>query len=222
MVTSNTSSHRSALVVERDDSTARMIAAVLGRIGFSVHAVATCEEARSILGERTFQVIVWELNLAPAMRQEALRLVAGVPRQALRRTILMTTAAESMLQEPCIAEAFAILRKPFEIRDLIDAAEGCAARESHSAPEDEAADAVDRFVRDVPSLRKLLDASGGSKHELLVRGEMRQTIAALSSVLQHAAELEPPPKRRRFLAAAEKAAELSNAPSSPSGLRHDH
>ncbi|HEX6096970.1 MAG TPA: hypothetical protein VF432_11650 [Thermoanaerobaculia bacterium] len=73
--------------------------------------------------------------------------------------------------------------------------------------------AVERFVRAVPRLRRLLALPAASDRELLLRAEMRRTIATLATTLDEAARGE----RRRtraalYRAAANVAAELAAAP----------
>lgn len=50
--------------------------------------------------------------------------------------------------------------------------------------------AVERFVMTVPSLRRLLALPAASDRELLLRAEMRRTIAALAATLDEAARGE--------------------------------
>lgn len=50
--------------------------------------------------------------------------------------------------------------------------------------------ALQRFVAEVPALRDALSAPAGSQHELLLRGEIRETIRELSAALREAAEIE--------------------------------
>jgi hypothetical protein len=73
--------------------------------------------------------------------------------------------------------------------------------------------AVQRFVRTVPSLRRLLAVPAASDQELFLRAEMRRTIATLAMTFDEAARGE----RRRtraavYRAAATVAAELATAP----------
>ena len=64
--------------------------------------------------------------------------------------------------------------------------------------------AVGRFVRDVPSLRRVLALPAASDRELLLRAEMRRTIAMLAETLDEAARAE----ERRIRAAVYRAAAI--------------
>jgi hypothetical protein len=73
--------------------------------------------------------------------------------------------------------------------------------------------AVKRFVRTVPSLRRLLALPALSDRELLLRAEMRQTIAKLAAALDEAARGEPGKIRAAvYRAAAAAAADLAAGP----------
>ena len=73
--------------------------------------------------------------------------------------------------------------------------------------------AVERFVRTVPSLRRLLAAPCRSDRELLLRAEMRRTITNLAASLDELARDEPGKTRAAvYRAAAVVAANLAAGP----------
>lgn len=80
---------------------------------------------------------------------------------------------------------------------------------------------VARFARSVPTLRRLLASAAASDRELLLRAEMRRTIAALGESFDEAARLEQSATRVAvYRAAALVAAELASDVAGPA--RRDH
>lgn len=70
---------------------------------------------------------------------------------------------------------------------------------------------VSRFVKSVPTLRRLLASPAASDRELLLRSEMRRTIATLGATFDEAARLEQSATRVAvYRVAALAAAELAS------------
>lgn len=185
------------LIVERDEPIRKMIAVLLRRAGFRTRSIARIDDTPSLFERKHFDVVVADALQPLAARGPAL----------LARTVLVTTMAPPLLQvEP--GTVFAVLRKPFDIDELVEAVRGCSRASREKRPVD--VGRLRRFVADAPDLRRVLAAPSESPRELLLRSEMRRTMGELSEALHDAAELEPSRARAdTFLAASAVAADLA-------------
>lgn len=204
------------LVIESDEAIRRMLSVVLQREGFRVRTAASAETAGALARA---DVIVRDVSLTPAARRESLRQLAAVPAEVRRRTIVATTgrACDGM-------DVFAVLRKPFDIDELVRTVIACAKRTREerlvSSP---SLASLQRFVSSVPSLRRILTAAQPSPRELLLRVEMRRAMAELSEVLQEASRAERDRARAAaFRAGAMVAADLARVPVAATPMRAGH
>ncbi|HEX6085372.1 MAG TPA: hypothetical protein VF266_12655 [Thermoanaerobaculia bacterium] len=189
------------LIIEGDDSLRRMIGAVLRRTGFRVHLVSEVEAAEGVLARERVDVIVRDVR--------ARRELAATPAGVLRKTIVATTG-----KGIDAATVFAVVRKPFDVEELVRLVTACAwrTREERLAPR-MSLDALRRFVSSVPSLRRALAEERPSAPEMLLRIEMRRAILALSDALHEASRIERNRTRAAaFLAASMVAEELARPP----------
>jgi DNA-binding NtrC family response regulator len=203
----------SVLIIDPDAGIRRLIGGVLEHAGFRTVGVDDLQSAATMLQTSTFAVIVRDLNLTPAARRRSLQQLAATAPEMLRRTVVVTTAparAETVLAAGAV---FAIVGKPFDIENLVSAVRACA---RGSEPEIEASvklDSLQRFVRSVPNLQRVLSVPVSCQREAVIRSEMRRTLGVLSATLLEAAQVEASGTRAAVLRAASTvASRLSTVP----------
>lgn len=203
----------SVLVIDGDRSHRRLISTVLEHAGFQVTAV----EDASSTAEFKYAAVVRELNLAPAHRDRALESLLSTDAEVLRRTVITTTAVTRALKLIGSNRVFAVVSKPFDIDEFVDAVARCVRDSGERVPADRQVpvniEAVRRFVSTAPRLQRLLSAPIRSGPEAALRAEMRHTIGDLSVGLDDAARVEASPTRAAVLRAASTvAAQLAMQP----------
>ncbi len=186
-----------------------------------------------MLDMSTFAVIVRDLNLSTAERRRTLQQFSTTSPELLRRTIVMTTAPARAETVVAPGTVFAIVRKPFDIDELVDAVRACARgsreadratarptpsprRSRESEPQTDASvklDSLQRFVMSVPILQHLLSVPVGGQQEAALRAEMRRTLGALATTLTEASHVEASRSRAAvFRAASMVAGRLATVP----------
>lgn len=146
-----------ALVVENDESTRKLLDVVLTRQGYEVDAVVNGTDALVLLGAIDYDMIVLDLFVPGASGAEVLQWLQSRRAAAVERTVVLSSAPKKHLDE--IQERFPsarVLRKPFELHELIDAA--ASARRGRG---EVSVSATDRFAR-----RSIV---AGAKAGLIVR-----------------------------------------------------
>jgi DNA-binding response OmpR family regulator len=192
----------SALVVDPDAGIRKMISVLLRRGGFRTQCFSGIEAVSAVV-QRRFDVIVRDLHDVTDL--------TGTPAAILRRTVIVTTAPERLMQGRT-TNAFAVLRKPFDIDALVQTVTACARaqREERSRAPGAEIRSLRHFMESVPALRNTLAAVPVTPRELLLHTEMRRTILKLSTAFYRAAEAEASSMRAAaFLAASVVAAELA-------------
>jgi DNA-binding response OmpR family regulator len=113
------------LLVDDDEPIRLLIAAICSRLNIRVEWAGDGETAVSMLRRREYDALLLDLMLPKQNGFEVLReLRAHVPAM-LGRTIIITAASNATLRDFDGGGTLAILRKPFEIADLIDALQSC-------------------------------------------------------------------------------------------------
>ncbi|HYH05985.1 MAG TPA: response regulator [Thermoanaerobaculia bacterium] len=125
-MTTRLPSSGSVLIIDADHAIGSMIASLLARAGFDTRVVRDIEAAVPLLESVRFDVIVRDLNLAPAARSQSLQQLEATAPELLRRTIIATTARNSALQSSATTTVFAILGKPFNVDELVTLVTACA------------------------------------------------------------------------------------------------
>lgn len=207
----------SVLVIDGDRSHRRLIATVLEHAGFQVTAVEDASSAADLRQQFQYAAVVRDLNLAPAHRDRALASLLSTDAEVLRRTVITTTTVTRALWTIGPNRVFAVVSKPFDIDEFVDAVARCARESRDPVPTDRQVpvnlEAVRRFVSTAPSLQRLLSAPVHSGPEAALRAEMRHTIGDLSVGLDDAAQVEASPARAALLRAASTvAAQLAMQP----------
>jgi CheY-like chemotaxis protein len=112
------------LVVDDDDSTRKMLVAVLGRAGFAADAAASGDEALARLDTTTYSAIVLDVVMPGISGIEVMRRMASKGRHT-KCVVLMSAGMESLLNDAPPALVHTKLRKPFNINDVVEAVKGC-------------------------------------------------------------------------------------------------
>lgn len=146
-----------ALVVENDESTRKLLDVVLTRNGYEVDGVVNGIDALVLLGAIDYDMIVLDLFVPGASGAEVLSWLQSRRAGAVERTVVVSSAPKKYLEE--IQERFPsarVLRKPFELHELIEAANA-----AHRDRAEVFVSATDRFAR-----RSIV---AGAKAGLIVR-----------------------------------------------------
>jgi CheY-like chemotaxis protein len=112
-----------ALVVENDESTRRLVDVVLTRHGYEVDAVGNGADALLLLGSIDYDLIVLDLMLPGASGADILSWLRNTRPVAAGRALVLSSAPKQQLE--FVRDEFPevrLLRKPFELHELIDAA----------------------------------------------------------------------------------------------------
>jgi CheY-like chemotaxis protein len=112
------------LVVDDDDSTRNMLLAVLRRAGFAADAAASGDEALSRLDATIYSAVVLDVMMPGISGIEVMRQLASTGRHT-KCVVLMSAGTESLLDHAPPALVHTKLRKPFNIKDVVEAVRGC-------------------------------------------------------------------------------------------------
>jgi CheY-like chemotaxis protein len=112
------------LVVDDDDSTRNMLLIVLRQAGFAADAAANGQEALSRLGTTNYSAVVLDVLMPGISGIEVIRRLAATGRHT-KCVVLMSAATESLLDDAPPALIHTKLRKPFNIKDVVEAVRGC-------------------------------------------------------------------------------------------------
>ena len=117
----------SALVVDDDPGLQGLFQTLLGRDGFAVDCAPNGRIAFEYLKRGSYSVILLDLMMPDVNGFELLdRLERDSPR-LLRRVIVMTGAAQRVLDTLDSTRVWGLIRKPFDIEELVRSARDCAA-----------------------------------------------------------------------------------------------
>src|SRR4029077_15634814 len=112
------------LVVDDDDSTRNMIVAVLRQAGFVADPAASGYEALSRLDTTNYNAVVLDVMMPGMSGIEVIRRLAATGRHT-KCVVLMSAGMESLLDDAPPALVHTKLRKPFNIKDVVEAVRGC-------------------------------------------------------------------------------------------------
>lgn len=218
-----TSSAATVLIIESNDSIRMMIAVTLRRAGFDTRLAPDVEQAADLLRRSACDVILRDLNLAPVERVRSIQQLAATRPEFLRRTVIATTARETALDGAPLGAVFAVINKPFDLRELVDTVTACARRSREDRTPEPPVDVVDRFISDAPDLHRLLTSPPDSQRELFLRAQLRRTVRAISTTLCEAARIEPSAARAAtFRTASNVAAHLADGNDRHALSRRNH
>jgi DNA-binding response OmpR family regulator len=109
------------LVVEDDEPTRVLITALCRRLGIDVEVAADGVRALDLIRRRPYAALLLDLMLPKMNGFELLREVRACAPAMLARTIVITAASDLTLRDFDGGGTLALLRKPFDIADLMDA-----------------------------------------------------------------------------------------------------
>jgi CheY-like chemotaxis protein len=118
-----------AVVIENDGSTRRLLDVLLTRFGYEVDVVATGSDGLLLLQSYDPDVVLMDLLIQGVSSIEVLRWMAENRPATVSRTLLVTAAAERDVRR--VGEQFPglhVIRKPFELSDVVDAANAACGR----------------------------------------------------------------------------------------------
>lgn len=207
------------LVVEDDPALRALFRTLLEKNGFSVACAENGRLALEQLQQADFKAIVLDLMMPELSGFDVLRIVSERRPSLLSQTIVTTGVSEKRLRDLDGVGIYSLIRKPFDIQELVSTVKRCAAQPNHGDGGGEAAektgdDAIghvvysvkQRFARQAHSLRRLLRGPVSSPDELLLRSELRETIVRLRQRLERLSANDPDPTRaaelRRFATVA--------------------
>jgi DNA-binding response OmpR family regulator len=118
--------HWSALVVDDDAAIQGLFLALLAREGFSVDCAPTGRTAFEYLKRSSYSVILLDLMMPDVNGFELLALLERESPALLQRVIVMTGAAQRLVDTIDESRVFGVVRKPFDMNDLMRATRACA------------------------------------------------------------------------------------------------
>jgi CheY-like chemotaxis protein len=135
------------LVVENDSGTRRLLEIFLRRESFEADAVATGNDALLLLDRVDYSVVVLDLMIPGRTGRDVLADVAARRPALLERIVVISSATEAHLRDvrgryPAVA----VLRKPFDLAELLAAVKERVALHQSPQPSDPAQTFVRRSV----------------------------------------------------------------------------
>jgi len=119
------------LVVEDDPHICELLAHLLHSRGREVEIVGDGVDALQRIKSVDPEVILLDLMLPRLNGFEVVRELAALDPEKLGRIIVLTAASESTLKDFHIGSIYRLIKKPFDITDLLQAVDDCAARNGH-------------------------------------------------------------------------------------------
>ncbi|UCF37917.1 MAG: sigma-54-dependent Fis family transcriptional regulator, partial [Acidobacteriota bacterium] len=108
------------LVVEDDYSTSRLVTMALNSAGHAAEAAASCAEARELISNEAFDLVLCDLYLGDGTGLELLKERSANAPEPLTPFVMFTAQGSVETAVEAIKEgAFDYLAKPFKIEDLI-------------------------------------------------------------------------------------------------------
>jgi CheY-like chemotaxis protein len=107
------------LVVDDDEIVRELIATILRRAGATIDCVAEGESALRQLRSRTYDAVILDLMLPRMNGFEVLREIKNSIPDLLPRVIVVTAASENTLRDFDASGIRKLLRKPFDIDELV-------------------------------------------------------------------------------------------------------
>ena len=105
------------LIVDEDPAIRTLLAAILHRSGYQSVQAADGVEALALIERHSFHAIILDLLMPGITGTEVLD---RMPPAMQRRTILLTGANEKQRRAVDLARVHTLIRKPFDLQDLLD------------------------------------------------------------------------------------------------------
>lgn len=122
------------LLVDDDEPIRLLITAICSRMNVNVEWAGDGEAAITMLRRRTYDALLLDLMLPELNGFEVLRELRSWAPSMLSRTIILTAASDATLRDFDGGGTLIMLRKPFEIHDLMDAIAACTSCDLPSPP----------------------------------------------------------------------------------------
>lgn len=116
----------SALIVDDDPGLQGLFLTLLSREGFSVDCAANGRVAFEYLKRRSYSVILLDLMMPDVNGFELLERIERDSPGILRRVVVLTGAAQRVVEELGDRRIWGVIRKPFDIDVLLGATRQCA------------------------------------------------------------------------------------------------
>jgi len=110
-----------ALVVEKDDSTRKLLVVVLSRFGYEVDAVVNGKDALVLLASIDYDLMVFDLMIPGASGEDLLDWLVQHRPAAIERAMVLSSVPRLQLEQ--VRDWYPkarVIRKPFELHELID------------------------------------------------------------------------------------------------------
>jgi len=107
------------LVAEDDSAIRNLLLRVLGRAGFEIETVTNGRDAIARLSAQLYDVVVLDLMMPEASGFDVLAWVRREKPEVGKKLVIVTAAADRDTRQIAEEEVFAIIRKPFDIADLV-------------------------------------------------------------------------------------------------------
>jgi DNA-binding response OmpR family regulator len=124
----------SALVVDDDPALQGLFLTLLMRDGFAVDCAPDGRIAFEFLRRSSYSVILVDLMMPDVNGFELLMRIEQESPALLARVIVMTGAAQRVLESLDTSRVWGLIRKPFDIHDFLRYARACAAGEPRMQP----------------------------------------------------------------------------------------
>lgn len=119
----------SVLVVDDDQGIRSLLKILLERVNADVECVPDGGEALARIGSRAYSVVILDLMLPTMNGFEVLQRVSESMPELLKHIIVLTAASRNNLRQlHHEKDVWQVLRKPFDIDELLRSVEGCAAQ----------------------------------------------------------------------------------------------
>jgi DNA-binding response OmpR family regulator len=116
----------SVLVVDDDPGLQGLFLTLLARQGFAVECAPNGRVAFDYLKRGSYSVILLDLMMPDVDGLELLERIGRESPALLRRVIVITGAAPPLVDEVDVSRIWGLMRKPFDIDDLVQAVRRCA------------------------------------------------------------------------------------------------
>jgi len=123
-------SDRRILVVDDDAAIRQMCIVLLQRHGYAVDSAHDGNEGLSRLRDGEYDAVILDLMMPKRSGFELLDTVAAEQPETLARVIVTTGVSSNDLRNLDSSRIFALIRKPFDIHELLRKVGECAGRES--------------------------------------------------------------------------------------------
>lgn len=123
----------SVLVIENDQALQTFLRMLLRRCGFDVESVTDGDVALQRLAGREYNVIILDLMIGGTDGFELLQRLSNSADSKLRRVIVATGVTDRLLRNIDEEKIFAVVRKPFDVREFAEIVSRCASQSLNSS-----------------------------------------------------------------------------------------